>query len=89
MLEHAIIKVQTGSDVETGIYLQQFPYPCYIFDQFVLAVSRSFPMFMVLSWVYTCAMIIKGIVFEKEQRLKEVMRTMVIIKSALTPSKFL
>jgi hypothetical protein len=31
---------------------------------------------MVLSWVYTSAMIIKSIVYEKERRLKETMRVM-------------
>ena len=41
-----------------------------------MAISRTFPLFMVLSWVYTCAMIVKSIVHEKEQRLKETMRVM-------------
>ncbi|XP_054718877.1 phospholipid-transporting ATPase ABCA7-like [Uloborus diversus] len=76
MIEHAIIKEQTGRTSDTGIYLQQFPYPCYIFDQFIMALSRTFPLFMVLSWVYTSSMIIKSIVYEKERRLKEVMRVM-------------
>ncbi|XP_076353530.1 phospholipid-transporting ATPase ABCA1-like isoform X1 [Tachypleus tridentatus] len=76
MVEHAIIHEHTGRLEDTGIYMQQFPYPCYIFDQFIMAISRSFPMFMVLSWVYTSAMIIKSIVHEKEQRLKEVMKVM-------------
>ncbi|CAL1298938.1 unnamed protein product [Larinioides sclopetarius] len=76
MIEHAIIKEQTGRTSETGIYLQQFPYPCYIFDQFIMALSRTFPLFMVLSWVYSSAMIIKSVVYEKEHRLKEVMKVM-------------
>ncbi|GIY08391.1 phospholipid-transporting ATPase ABCA1 [Caerostris darwini] len=76
MIEHAIIKEQTGRKSDTGIYLQQFPYPCYIFDQFIMALSRTFPLFMVLSWVYTSSMIIKSIVYEKEHRLKEVMKVM-------------
>ncbi|XP_037086261.1 ATP-binding cassette sub-family A member 7-like [Pollicipes pollicipes] len=74
LLEHSIIEELTGREVKTGVYLHQMPYPCYIDDQFVLAISRTFPMFMVLAWVYTSAMIIKSIVYEKEQRLKEVMR---------------
>ncbi|XP_042909741.1 phospholipid-transporting ATPase ABCA1 [Parasteatoda tepidariorum] len=32
MIEHAIIREQTGRTQETGIYLQQFSHPCYIFD---------------------------------------------------------
>ncbi|KAG8195500.1 hypothetical protein JTE90_010802 [Oedothorax gibbosus] len=76
MIEHAIIREQTGRSSDTGVYLQQFPYPCYIFDQFIMALSRTFPLFMVLSWVYTSSMIIKSIVYEKERRLKEVMKVM-------------
>ena len=78
MLEHSIIAVQSGrnkSDLP-GITLQQMPYPCYIEDRFVIAIARTFPLFMTLAWVYTAAMIIKSIVYEKEQRLKETMRVM-------------
>lgn len=76
IIEHSIIQEHTGQNRSTGVYLQQFPYPCHIYDQFIMALSRSFPLFMVLSWVYTCSMIIKSIVYEKEQRLKEVMKAM-------------
>lgn len=41
-----------------------------------MAISRSMPMFMVLSWIYSVSMIVKGIVYEKERRLKEVMKVM-------------
>lgn len=34
------------------------------------------PLFMTLAWIYTVSMIVKGIVYEKEQRLKEVMKVM-------------
>ncbi|XP_043218216.1 ATP-binding cassette sub-family A member 7-like [Amphibalanus amphitrite] len=74
ILEHSIVEELTGEEVKTGVYLHQMPYPCFIDDQFVLAISRTFPLFMVLAWVYTSAMIVKSIVYEKEQRLKEVMR---------------
>ena len=56
--------------------LQQFPYPCSVDDRFILAISRTFPLFMTLSWIYSSAMIIKSIVYEKERRLKETMRVM-------------
>ena len=45
-------------------------------QRFVFAISRSLPLFMVISWIYSVAMIIKGIVYEKEMRLKEVMKIM-------------
>ncbi len=31
---------------------------------------------MILAWIYSVSMIVKGIVYEKEQRLKEVMKVM-------------
>ncbi|GAB6026560.1 ATP-binding cassette sub- A member 1 [Chamberlinius hualienensis] len=76
MIENAIINIQTGFDQLPGMWMQQFPYPCYIYDQFILAISRTFPMFMVLSWVYPAAMIIKTVVHEKERRLKEITKVM-------------
>ncbi|XP_074643630.1 phospholipid-transporting ATPase ABCA1-like [Tubulanus polymorphus] len=76
MIEHAIIKTHTDVEDTTGIVMQQFPYPCYLFDEFIRAISSSFPLFMILAWIYTVAMIIKGIVYEKEKRLKEVMKMM-------------
>ena len=51
-----------------GITLKQMPYPCYIEDRFIIAIARTFPMFMTLAWVYSAAMIIKSIVHEKEMR---------------------
>ncbi|XP_055884282.1 phospholipid-transporting ATPase ABCA1-like isoform X3 [Biomphalaria glabrata] len=76
MIDHAIIRLHTNTTQEPGILTQQFPYGCYVYDKFVFAISRSLPLFMVISWIYTVAMIIKGIVYEKEQRLKEVMKIM-------------
>lgn len=32
------------------------------------------PLFMTLAWIFSVAMIIKGVVYEKERRLKEVMK---------------
>lgn len=75
-IEQAIIKLQSNRSQLPGMYMQQFPSPCYTFDTFFLAIAGLFPLFMVLSFVYTCAMIVKSIVREKERRLKETMKTM-------------
>lgn len=32
------------------------------------------PLFMTLAWIFSVAMIIRGVVHEKERRLKEVMK---------------
>ncbi|XP_059473610.1 ATP-binding cassette sub-family A member 7-like isoform X2 [Neocloeon triangulifer] len=76
MIDSSLIKEQTNRSRTPGIFLQQFPYPCHIIDRFILAISRTFPLFMTLSWVYTSSMIVKSIVYEKERRLKETMRVM-------------
>ncbi|XP_013414368.2 LOW QUALITY PROTEIN: ATP-binding cassette sub-family A member 1-like [Lingula anatina] len=76
LLESAIIEEHTSSEDRIGVFVQQFPYPCYIYDKFTMAISRSMPLFMVLAWIYTVAMVVKGVVHEKERRLKEVMKIM-------------
>uniref|UniRef100_A0A452I3M1 P-type phospholipid transporter n=1 Tax=Gopherus agassizii TaxID=38772 RepID=A0A452I3M1_9SAUR len=74
MIEHGIIKTQTNTEVPSGIYLQQMPYPCFVDDMFMITLNRSFPIFMVLAWIYSVSMIVKSIVLEKEMRLKEAMK---------------
>nr|XP_023696048.1 retinal-specific ATP-binding cassette transporter isoform X3 [Paramormyrops kingsleyae] len=76
MLEHGILKLHTGQDWPMGVYLQQMPYPCYVDDLFMLTLNRCFPIFMVLAWVYSVSMTVKGIVLEKEMRLKEMLKAM-------------
>ncbi|XP_075792680.1 retinal-specific phospholipid-transporting ATPase ABCA4 [Pelodiscus sinensis] len=74
MIEHGIIKTQTNAEVPPGIYLQQMPYPCFVDDIFMITLNRSFPVFMVLAWIYSVSMIVKSIVLEKEMKLKEAMK---------------
>lgn len=75
-IEHAIIKLHSNRTTLPGMFMQQFPSPCYTYDTFFMALAGLFPLFMILSFVYTCAMIVKSIVREKERRLKETMKTM-------------
>ncbi|XP_027128169.1 retinal-specific ATP-binding cassette transporter [Larimichthys crocea] len=76
MIEHGIIKLHTGRDWPLGVYIQQMPYPCYVDDLFMITLNRCFPLFMVLAWIYSVSMTVKGIVLEKELRLKETLKTM-------------
>uniref|UniRef100_A0A8D2LM79 P-type phospholipid transporter n=1 Tax=Varanus komodoensis TaxID=61221 RepID=A0A8D2LM79_VARKO len=89
VIEQAIIRVQTGSDKKTGVYVQQMPYPCYVDDTFLRVTSRSMPLFMTLAWIYTVAVNVKGIVYEKEARLKETMRIMGLNNGILWLSWFI
>lgn len=40
----------------------------------MVTLNRSFPIFMVLAWIYSVSMVVKSIVLEKEMRLKEAMK---------------
>lgn len=48
----------------------------FVCASFLRVLNRSLPLFMTLAWIYSVAMIIKGMVYEKEARLKETMRIM-------------
>lgn len=77
MIERAIINTFVGHEVvEPGNYVQMFPYPCYTRDDFLFVIEHMMPLCMVISWVYSVAMMIQHIVAEKEHRLKEVMKMM-------------
>ncbi|XP_065811834.1 phospholipid-transporting ATPase ABCA1 isoform X1 [Labrus bergylta] len=76
LVERAVNRILTGVQQTTGLYLQQMPYPCYVDDVVLRVLNRSLPLFMTLAWIYSVAMIIKGVVYEKEARLKETMRIM-------------
>ncbi|NXX79042.1 ABCA1 protein, partial [Urocolius indicus] len=89
LVEQAVVRLQTGAAPRTGVYVQQMPYPCYVDDVFLRVLNRSLPLFMTLAWIYSVAMIIKGVVHEKETRLKETMKTMGLSSGILWLSWFL
>ena len=77
MLEKAFVELHAGEEYEkTGTWIKQFPTPCYKQDDFIYAISGTMPLFMTLAWLFSVGMIVKGIVYEKETRLKEVMKVM-------------
>ena len=45
--------------------------------RFLFMIEHVMPLTLTISWVYTVAMLVQGIVYEKEQRLKEVKQTFV------------
>ncbi|XP_068603937.1 retinal-specific phospholipid-transporting ATPase ABCA4-like [Brachionichthys hirsutus] len=89
VIEHGIIRTQTGKAWPQGVYLQQMPYPCYVDDLFMLTLNRCFPIFMVLAWVYSVSMIVKSIVLEKELRLKETLKIMGVTNGVMWSTWFI
>ncbi|XP_016348530.1 ATP-binding cassette sub-family A member 1, partial [Sinocyclocheilus anshuiensis] len=83
MVDRGIITVQTGVSQSLGIYAQQMPYPCYVDDAFVSSIGTILPMFLVLAFIYTACQTIKGLVLEKELRLKEVLRVVGVRNSSM------
>lgn len=75
-IEKSIISLHSMTEKIQGMFMQQFPGPCVMFDVFLFSVGPSFSFFMNISFVYGFAMAIKSIVYEKEQRLKETMKAM-------------
>ncbi|KAM8899352.1 phospholipid-transporting ATPase ABCA1 isoform 1-T3 [Spinachia spinachia] len=88
MMDHGIIRVQTSKTQPLGVFAQQMPYPCYVDDSFVQSIGGILPMFLVLAFMYTVCMTIKGLVLEKELRLKEVLRVVGIQNGALWSATF-
>ncbi|KAM6900621.1 retinal-specific phospholipid-transporting ATPase ABCA4a [Xenentodon cancila] len=89
IIDHGIIKTQTGKEWPLGVYLQQIPYPCYVDDLFMLTLNRCFPIFMVLAWVYSVSMVVKSIVLEKELRLKETLKAMGVTNGVIWSTWFI
>uniref|UniRef100_A0A3P8YRG0 P-type phospholipid transporter n=1 Tax=Esox lucius TaxID=8010 RepID=A0A3P8YRG0_ESOLU len=83
MMDHAIIRVHTSKSKPLGVFAQQMPYPCYVDDVFLQSIGTMLPMFLILAFMYTVCMTIKGLVLEKELRLKEVQRAVGVQNGAI------
>ncbi|TTW24234.1 ATP-binding cassette sub-family A member 1 [Bagarius yarrelli] len=89
ILDRAITQIHTGIKQTLGVYVQQIPYPCYVDDAFVSSIATILPMFLVLAYMYSVCLIIKGLVLEKELRLKEVLRVVGVRNDVIWFSWFL
>lgn len=55
----------------------------------MITLNRCFPLFMVLAWVYSVSMTVKGIVLEKELRLKETLKAMGVNNEVIWCTNFI
>lgn len=55
----------------------------------MIILNRCFPIFMVLAWVYSVSMTVKGIVLEKELRLKETLKNQGVSNAVIWCTWFL
>ncbi|KAM9795719.1 phospholipid-transporting ATPase ABCA1 isoform 1-T1 [Syngnathus typhle] len=89
LVEKALSRVLTKAQQNIGLYIQQMPYPCFVDDIFLRMLNRTLPLFLTLAWIYSVAVIIKGVVYEKEARLKETMKIMGLSTGTLWLSWFI
>ncbi|XP_015235444.1 PREDICTED: ATP-binding cassette sub-family A member 12 [Cyprinodon variegatus] len=76
-IDRAIIETQAGQKVtEPAVQLQSFPYPCYLRDEYLEAISFVFPLLLMIPWVLFVADFVKKLVQERELRLHEYMKMM-------------
>uniref|UniRef100_A0A915Q6Y1 ABC transporter domain-containing protein n=1 Tax=Setaria digitata TaxID=48799 RepID=A0A915Q6Y1_9BILA len=76
-IDKILIENATGQKYSTGLYAQQEPYKCVKIDKFYMLDFLG--MFIILSWMLPSALLVKNIVYEKEMRLKEMMRIMGLV----------
>lgn len=55
----------------------------------MIILNRCFPIFMVLAWIYSVSMTVKGIVLEKELRLKETLKNQGVSNAVIWCTWFL
>ncbi|XP_041925671.1 phospholipid-transporting ATPase ABCA1 [Alosa sapidissima] len=89
MIDQGIVQTHTGKSQPLGVFAQQMPYPCYVDDAFMSSIGVMLPMFLVLAFMYTVCQIIKSLVLEKENRLKEVLRVVGARNGALWFASFI
>lgn len=78
MVDRAFTDLKAGRDTmaELPVFAQKFPTPAFASDEFSDRLPDVLPLFMTLSFIYTCAMLVKALVYEREHRLKEAMGIM-------------
>ncbi|XP_078319098.1 uncharacterized protein LOC111121791 isoform X3 [Crassostrea virginica] len=84
MLDRAIINLQTGQDINNTVFLQQFPTPCYVNDQYMeLLSSYLLPIMMTIAWLAAISVATKNLVYDRENGQEEALKIMGL-SSALT-----
>jgi hypothetical protein len=59
-----------------AVGVEQFPSPQYRMDGFIRIIQHTLPMYMILGWIYAVSLLVREVVYEKQERLREVMRVM-------------
>lgn len=72
----AIIRERSPAADMPQVFIQRFPYPPYYDDPILQAMEQLLSTVILLSFFYTCIVMVKHIAIEKERQLKEAMKIM-------------
>lgn len=78
-VDEAIINYTSASPVDfsnVNISLKKMPYPKFVKDDLLPVIQGNLPLFLMLAFILSTLQLVKGIVYEKEKRLKESMKMM-------------
>nr|XP_061799272.1 uncharacterized protein LOC133590666 [Nerophis lumbriciformis] len=75
-IDRAIIEMQAGKVTDIAVQLQPFPYPCYLRDKYLEAITIVFPLMLMLAWILFVADFVKKLVHERELGLHQYMKMM-------------
>ncbi|XP_006893947.1 PREDICTED: ATP-binding cassette sub-family A member 3-like [Elephantulus edwardii] len=75
-VDRAIMRYHTNASAhqlleKITVVAKRFPFPPFISDPFLVAIQYQLPLLLMLSFTYTSLSIIRAVVREKEQKLKE------------------
>jgi ABC-type multidrug transport system ATPase subunit len=71
---YATNQTEPGRRLAVGI--EQFPAPQYQYDGYIRIIQHQLPMLLILGWIYAVSLLVKEVVYEKQERLRDVMRIM-------------
>lgn len=86
--ERWILQQQTGASFERNYFVQPFPTPPYIEDVFADTISAVLGLFFTIIFMWPVTRLLKGIVEEKQLRIREGMKMMGMPDSAIFCSWF-
>ncbi|KAJ8311158.1 hypothetical protein KUTeg_011297 [Tegillarca granosa] len=95
-LQYEINKQLINEFAETPIdfdnidmFMEKMPYPPFVRDFLLPTIQQQLPLFLILGFILYALQLSKGIVYEKERRLKEAMKMMGMSPSVYWASWFI
>ncbi|XP_046544470.1 phospholipid-transporting ATPase ABCA3-like [Haliotis rubra] len=93
LVNEAVIKHLTPNSTDAikklDVQLMRMPFPSYIDDAMIQLLQYMFPSLLMLSFILMAIQTTKGVVYEKERKLKESMKLMGLSAAAHWTSWFL